>query len=137
MLAICYHLGLGVAQAAGLHDAEAVRLLGLAIAQGKANAQSDWRPRRRSRFFFFFFNALVYDSRAQLSCERAYVSKTCSACGATRKLKTCARCQVARFCGPACVRTAWAEHKPHCEAWEAEARAAVGEEEEEASALAL
>jgi hypothetical protein len=45
----------------------------------------------------------------------------CLGCGATRKLKTCARCKVARFCGAECVRRAWAEHKPHCQRWEAEA----------------
>ena len=58
---------------------------------------------------------------AELSCEREYVSVCCSGCGATRRLKTCAKCKVARFCGAECARRAWAEHKPHCKRWEAEA----------------
>jgi radical SAM protein with 4Fe4S-binding SPASM domain len=48
-----------------------------------------------------------------------YVSVCCAGCDATRKLKTCAKCKVARFCGAECVRRAWAEHKPHCKRWEA------------------
>jgi len=79
------------------HDfAEAARLYWLAAAQGFGGA----RP-----------------ALAKLSGERGFVAVCCAGCGATRKLKTCARCQVARFCGPECVRTAWAEHKPHCERW--------------------
>jgi hypothetical protein len=32
-------------------------------------------------------------------------------------------CHVAKFCGAECVRRAWAEHKPHCKRWAAEAAA--------------
>jgi hypothetical protein len=53
-----------------------------------------------------------------LSSERACVSANCMGCGATRKLKTCAKCKVARFCGAECVRRAWPAHKPHCKRWE-------------------
>ena len=65
-------------------------------------------------------NGAARDELATLAAERAYVSVCCSGCGATRKLKTCARCQVARFCGRECVKKAWAEHKPHCTRWEAQ-----------------
>jgi hypothetical protein len=33
-----------------------------------------------------------------LASERVYVSVCCMGCGATRKLKTCAKCKVAHFC---------------------------------------
>ena len=45
-------------------------------------------------------------------------------CIATRKLKTCKKCHVARFCGAECQQRTWPEHKPHCKRWEAEAEAA-------------
>ena len=64
---------------------------------------------------------------AGLSCEREYVAACCMGCGASRKLKTCAKCKVARFCGAECVRRLWAEHKPHCMRWEAEARVVAEE----------
>lgn len=41
-------------------------------------------------------------------------NRSCVACGATHKLKICARCKIARFCNNDCVRTAWAMHKPDC-----------------------
>jgi hypothetical protein len=69
------------------------------------------------------------DRLRTMSSEREYVSVCCMGCGATRKLKTCAKCKVARFCGAECVRRAWAEHKPHCKRWEAEAECAAREAE--------
>jgi hypothetical protein len=42
-------------------------------------------------------------------------------CGATRKLKACAKCKVARFCTAECQRRTWPVHKPHCKRWEAAA----------------
>ena len=93
-----YHEGRGVAQ----DSAEAARLWRLAAAQGDATSVGEL---------------------TKLAGERAYVSVCCAGCGATRKLKTCARCKVARFCGPECVKMAWAEHKPHCARWAAEAGA--------------
>ena len=65
---------------------------------------------------------------AELSRERAYVSVCCTGCGATRKLKRCARCKVACFCGAECVQRAWVEHKPHCTRWEAQASAGDADE---------
>jgi hypothetical protein len=81
-------------------------MFGLAAAQGHASARA---------------------ALAALAAERAYVSKCCAGCGATRKLKTCAKCKVAQFCGAECVRKAGAEHKPQCKRWEAEAAEAAGE----------
>jgi TPR repeat protein len=72
--------------------AEAVRWFRLAVAQGHAGAHC-------------------------MLCD----SVCCMGCGAARKLKTCRKCKVARFCGPECVRRARAEHKPHCKRLEAEA----------------
>ena len=57
------------------------------------------------------------DGLAALAGQPEYVAGCCMGCGATRKLKTCARCRVARFCGAECVRSAWAAHKPHCTCW--------------------
>lgn len=53
------------------------------------------------------------------SGDRNHVASTCMACGATRKLKKCARCKVARFCNTDCVQKAWVAHKPHCKEWSA------------------
>jgi TPR repeat protein len=61
------------------------------------------------------------DLLKNLSSEREYVSACCMGCGATRKLKNCIKCKVARFCGAECQKRAWTEHKPHCRRWEAEA----------------
>jgi hypothetical protein len=49
--------------------------------------------------------------------DRVHVATVCIACGASHKLKTCARCKVARFCNADCARIAWAVHKPHCNRW--------------------
>jgi TPR repeat protein len=70
--------------------------------------------------------AEAVDALKELSSGRAYASACCVGCGATRKLKTCAKCEVARFCGAECSRRAWAEHKPHCKRWAAEAHASAG-----------
>ena len=62
-----------------------------------------------------------------LASVREYVAACCAGCGATRathKLKKCAKCDVARFCGAECQRRAWAEHKPHCTQWAAQAAGA-------------
>ena len=91
-LGALYYEGKGVSQ----DFAEAARLHRLAAAQGYGEARK---------------------ALAALSSERAYVSACCMGCGATRKLGTCAKCKVARFCGAECQRSAWAEHKPHCKRW--------------------
>ena len=102
LLATLYSVGLGVAQ----DFVEAARLLRLAAARGDATAADELKA---------------------LAGERACASACCAGCGARRKLKTCERCKVARFCDVACVRKAWAEHKPHCARWAAEAAAAATE----------
>jgi TPR repeat protein len=79
--------------------AEAARLWRLSAAQGHECAR---------------------EALAELACERAYVSACCMGCGAMRKLKTCAKCKVAKFCGAECQRRTWAEHKSHCKAWAAD-----------------
>ena len=42
--------------------------------------------------------------------------RACDGCGTVEapKLMLCARCRTARFCGAACQRAAWAEHKKAC-----------------------
>lgn len=54
----------------------------------------------------------------RLAADRELASACCLGCGARRKLKTCARCKAARFCGSACVARAWSAHKPHCACWQ-------------------
>jgi hypothetical protein len=118
---------------------EAARLWRLAVAQGDAGAQCNLA------FLYFNGNSVAQDfveaarlwrlaaaqgaadahaGLARLASERAYISVCCMGCGATHKLKTCGKCNVARFCGAECQRRAHAEHKPHCKRWEAEAAGA-------------
>ena len=91
-IGLLYHEGKGVPQ----DYVEAARLYRLAANQGCVEA----RP-----------------ALSSLSGERACVSAVCMGCGATRKLKTCAKCKVARFCSTECVRRAWPAHKPNCTLW--------------------
>jgi TPR repeat protein len=56
---------------------------------------------------------------ARLAQSRELAAACCLGCGETRKLKTCARCRVARFCCTECVREAWVAHKPMCLLWAA------------------
>jgi hypothetical protein len=58
---------------------------------------------------------------ASLADRRDVVSKCCLGCGATRRLKTCNKCHVARFCDVECTARAWPAHKPVCRKWRAEA----------------
>mmetsp|Transcript_24184 Transcript_24184/g.60228 ORF Transcript_24184/g.60228 Transcript_24184/m.60228 type:complete len:93 (+) Transcript_24184:507-785(+) len=55
--------------------------------------------------------------------EKEVVSACCVGCGATRKLLWCSKCHRARFCGAACMKRMWPEHKGSCKRW----RAADGE----------
>jgi TPR repeat protein len=127
-----YYHGEGVAQ----DFVEAARLFRLAAAQGHAYAQFNLgllycRGKgvaqdcmEGARHLWLAANQGIAEARpalSGLSGERACVSAFCMGCGATRKLKTCAKCKVARFCGAECVRRAWPEHKPHCKRWAAEA----------------
>jgi hypothetical protein len=99
-----FQLGLSFIHAVGKGGmpqdfAEAARLWRLSAAQGHECAR---------------------EALAELACERAYVSACCMGCGAMRKLETCAKCKVAKFCGAECQRRTWAEHKSHCKAWAAD-----------------
>jgi TPR repeat protein len=46
--------------------------------------------------------------------QREVVAACCIGCGASRGLKTCNRCHVARFCGRECIRQMWPTHKWRC-----------------------
>jgi hypothetical protein len=52
--------------------------------------------------------------------RRNFVSACCVGCGAVRKLKTCSKCRVARFCDMQCTARMWPAHKASCKAWRAE-----------------
>jgi TPR repeat protein len=56
--------------------------------------------------------------------KKEVVSACCVGCGKTRKLLTCSKCNVARFCGPACLQRMWPEHKSSCKLWRADGEAA-------------
>jgi hypothetical protein len=118
--------------------AEAVRLFKLAVAQGHALAQLSLGRchlegdgvradvAEAARFYWMAADrglALAAEALEELSSERAYVSVRCMGCGATRGLKTCSKCKMAKFCGAECARRAWPAHKPHCKRWVAEADA--------------
>jgi len=62
---------------------------------------------------------------AAISSRREFAFACCMGCGATRGLKSCAQCRVARFCVGSCTRRMWPAHKPSCKAW-AEQAADVG-----------
>jgi TPR repeat protein len=130
-LACIYSQGKGVPQ----NDAEAARLfgLGLAAAQGDVDAQFNLGRFcllgrgvahdivEAARLLWLAANqgfVPSIDELTALASVPAYVSACCMGCGAIRKLKTCAKCKVARFCGAACVRRAWPAHKPQCKSWE-------------------
>ena len=98
--------------------------LGVSHAHGEGVAQ-DWTKAVR-----FFRLAAEQDgvlsaatlAAALAACERVasdreVVAACCLGCGARRKLKTCAKCRVARVCGAECVARAWPAHKPHCKLW--------------------
>jgi TPR repeat protein len=129
-----YKEGAGVAQ----DSVEAARLFRQAAAQGHAHGQGNLgyiyangdgvaqdfvEAARLWRLAAGQGNVHACKGLSDLQSEREYVSACCTGCGATRKLKTCARCKVARFCGAECARRAWPEHKPHCKRWETEAAA--------------
>jgi hypothetical protein len=46
--------------------------------------------------------------------QREVVAACCIGCGASRGLKKCDRCHVARFCGAECMRQMWPTHKRCC-----------------------
>jgi hypothetical protein len=56
----------------------------------------------------------------RIACSREVAAACCLGCGAQaaqRKLKACAKCRVARFCGSECLARAWPAHKPNCKLW--------------------
>jgi TPR repeat protein len=55
-----------------------------------------------------------------LTGRRDAVSACCVGCGAVRKLKTCSKCRVARFCDMDYTARMWPAHKASCKAWRAE-----------------
>ena len=61
---------------------------------------------------------------AELAGRREIAAACCTACGARHKLKTCARCKVARFCDADCTARAWPVHRPNCKAWLAQSASA-------------
>jgi hypothetical protein len=54
---------------------------------------------------------------ATLLGRRDVTSACCVGCGASRKLKTCSKCRVARFCDMECMARVWPAHKASCKAW--------------------
>jgi TPR repeat protein len=56
--------------------------------------------------------------------ERDFIHACCIGCGKSRKLKVCAKCHVAKFCGAECVRRVRPVHKAGCRRFAAEAAAA-------------
>ena len=95
----CYERGEGVAR----DWAEAVRYYRLAAAQA-----SDLSAE---------CSAALIAACDRIACSREVATACCLGCGARRKLKTCSRCQVAKFCGAECVARAWPAHKPNCRLW--------------------
>jgi TPR repeat protein len=58
---------------------------------------------------------------ATLAGRRDVTSACCVGCGASRKLKTCSKCGVARFCVMECTTRVWPAHKASCKAWRKDA----------------
>jgi hypothetical protein len=57
------------------------------------------------------------ESLASLAGRREVTSVCCIGCGASRKLKLCNKCRVARFCDMECTTRTWPAHKASCKAW--------------------
>jgi hypothetical protein len=58
---------------------------------------------------------------ATLAGRRDVTSACCVGCGASRKLKTCSKCRVARFCDMECTARMWPAHKASYYAWRKDA----------------
>mmetsp|Transcript_24208 Transcript_24208/g.60280 ORF Transcript_24208/g.60280 Transcript_24208/m.60280 type:complete len:109 (+) Transcript_24208:374-700(+) len=70
------------------------------------------------RFTTYRLEALqVLQSHAD---KREVVGACCIGCGATHRLKRCAKCDNARFCGMACMQQMWPTHKRCCKKWAAQ-----------------
>jgi hypothetical protein len=94
------------------------------------NASPDTPPaaaRARIQFVVYHLNltarrgdAFADEGLKLLAHRRDVVSACCVGCGAVRKLKTCSRCRIARFCDAECTARMWPAHKASCKAWRAE-----------------
>jgi TPR repeat protein len=63
-------------------------------------------------------NSAAAEHLASLAGRRDVTSACCVGCGASRKLKTCSKCSVARFCDKECSVRMWPGHnKASCKAW--------------------
>lgn len=60
------------------------------------------------------------DELKSLANERDIVKVCCIGCGASRGLKVCTKCHVAKFCGAECARRMWPAHKKSCKLWAAQ-----------------
>jgi hypothetical protein len=139
-LGLCFEKGRGVPRG---DAAEAARLYALAAEGGTSGeevfdeamadlpAQSlapDMPPAAvRTRHAVYWLNIaarLGHVAAAQqleaLAGRRDVVSACYVGCGAVRKLKTCSKCRVARFCDKECTARVWPAHKASCNAWRAE-----------------
>jgi len=85
------------------HKAEALRYY-LKVLQNESNTQKHCED--------------AIDAITELASDKDFVVKYCLGCCKERKLKTCARCKVARFCSTECVQCSWKWHKPQCKMWE-------------------
>jgi hypothetical protein len=57
----------------------------------------------------------------------------CGSCGAPDAPSLCSACKFAAYCGPACQRAAWADHKAVCKAIQADVAAApLGQDKKDA-----
>jgi hypothetical protein len=87
--------------------------------------------RARIRFDAYHLNLSAREGHAgavdeelkSLAGRRDVVSACCVGCGAVRKLKTCSKRRVARFCDTECTARMWPAHKASCKAWRAESAA--------------
>jgi TPR repeat protein len=65
---------------------------------------------------------------ATIASMRVVASVCCLGCGATRALRLCAGCRVAKFCDGACTRRSWPVHRTVCKQWQAATLAPAAEE---------
>jgi TPR repeat protein len=72
-------------------------------------------------------HAGAFEKLASIASRRELVSACCLGCGATRLLRLCTRCRVAKFCDGECTRRSWPLHRPVCMQWQDDATAATEE----------
>ncbi len=113
--------------AADQEHCEAQRFLANLYNSGKLDVQN-----HKAEALRYYLKVLKNETNTQKHCEDAieritafardkdFVVKYCLGCCKERKLKTCARCKVARFCSTECVQRTWTYHKPYCNMWENE-----------------